>query len=95
MSPPDDMRPETPKPPARRARGSARLDAGARRAIGSAILLAYLLIYVVLAASLGSALAAAPAWLLLAFYAGAGFAWIVPLYPLFVWMRGPRAGPGR
>ena len=64
-----------------------------RRAIGSLILLAYLPIYVVLAATLGGWLATAPAWAGLAFFAVAGIAWIAPLYPLFVWMRGPADKP--
>jgi hypothetical protein len=63
----------------------------ARRAIGSAILLAYLAIYVAVAVTIGGFLANAPAWALLIYYALAGTAWGLPLYPLFVWMRGADA----
>ncbi len=62
-----------------------------RKALGCFILLAYIAIYTVLAASLGVALVALiPTWAQLIFYAVAGIVWIFPLKPLFAWInRGP------
>src|SRR5262249_23743039 len=78
---------------AAKPRDDEAMKTATRRAIGSLILLAYLPIYVVLAATVGGWLAEAPAWAGIAFFAVAGFAWIFPLYPLFVWMRGPTNKP--
>ena len=61
-----------------------------RRALGALALLVYLPAYIALAATIAGALAGAPSWANLAYYAIAGLVWVVPLYPLFVWMRGPR-----
>jgi len=62
-----------------------------RKALGCFILLAYIAIYTVLAASLGVALVPLiPTWAQLIFYALAGIVWIFPLKPLFAWInRGP------
>ncbi|MFN3465960.1 MAG: DUF2842 domain-containing protein [Terricaulis sp.] len=62
-----------------------------RKALGCFILLAYIAIYTVLAASLGVALVPLiPTWAQLIFYAVAGIVWIFPLKPLFAWInRGP------
>lgn len=65
---------------------SSPLSPARRRAIGALVILAYLPLYVVLAATLGGAIGGDMARL--AFYAAAGFAWVIPLYPLFKWMRG-------
>lgn len=62
------------------------MSGGARRAIGAAMILVFLVVYVVLAATIGGHLAHAPWWAQLAFYAIAGVAWALPLRPLFVWM---------
>ncbi|MGD9980077.1 MAG: DUF2842 domain-containing protein [Hyphomonadaceae bacterium] len=59
-----------------------------RKAAGCAVLLAYLAVYAVLAASLGVVLAPViPAWAQLIYYAIAGIVWIFPLKPLFAWMN--------
>ncbi len=62
-----------------------------RKALGCFILLAYIAIYTVLAASLGVALVPLiSTWAQLIFYALAGIVWIFPLKPLFAWInRGP------
>jgi hypothetical protein len=61
-----------------------------RKAVGCLVLLAYLALYAVLAASLGLALAPLlPNWAELIFYAVAGIAWVLPLKPLFGWMNRP------
>jgi hypothetical protein len=59
---------------------------GARRAIGAAAILAYLIAYVVLAATIGGALVTMPWIVQLGFYAIAGVIWVFPLRPLFAWM---------
>lgn len=59
-----------------------------RKALGCFLLLAYIAIYAVLAASLGIALVPVlPVWGQLIFYAIAGIIWIFPLKPLFAWMN--------
>ena len=59
-----------------------------RKAIGCFVLLAYIAVYAVLAASLGVALVPLiPTWTQLIFYAVAGIVWIFPLKPLFDWMK--------
>ncbi len=59
-----------------------------RKVIGCFGFLAYLAVYAVLAASVGSALTTlVPVWAQLAYYAVAGVIWIFPLKPLFAWMN--------
>jgi hypothetical protein len=59
-----------------------------RKALGCFVLLTYIAIYAMLAASLGVALAPLiPTWAQLIFYAVAGIVWIFPLKPLFAWMN--------
>ena len=59
-----------------------------RKAIGCFVLLTYIAVYAVLAASLGVALAPLiPTWAQLIYYAVAGVIWIFPLKPLFGWMN--------
>jgi len=54
------------------------------------ILLAYMVVWIIFAATVGSKLTGAPKWMELAFYVVAGIAWIFPLRPLFRWMNSPR-----
>jgi hypothetical protein len=64
------------------------MDARTRKAAGCFVLLAYLCLYALLAASLGVWLAPIlPTWAELIFYAFAGMVWIIPLKPLFAWMN--------
>ena len=64
-----------------------------RKALGCFVLLAYLTVYTLAAAALGSALVMAwPVWGQLAYFIVAGLIWVLPLRPLFRWMNG--AGPG-
>ena len=66
------------------------MDTRTRKAIGCFGLLAYLILYALLAASLGVWLAPlAPTWVELIYYAIAGIVWIFPLRPLFGWMNRP------
>lgn len=64
------------------------MDIRTRKAVGCAALLAYMAIYAVLAATLGTyLLPILPAWAELIFFAAAGVIWIFPLKPLFAWMN--------
>lgn len=64
------------------------MDVRARKAVGCIVLLAYIAIYALLAASLGVALwPVLPVWAQLIYYAIAGVVWIFPLKPLFGWIN--------
>jgi hypothetical protein len=62
------------------------MNGASRRAIGSLAILAFLVIYIGVVATLGGYLSGAPGWAQLAYYAIAGTAWGLPLWPLFKWM---------
>ncbi|HVV34365.1 MAG TPA: DUF2842 domain-containing protein [Vitreimonas sp.] len=65
------------------------MDVRARKAIGCAVLLGYLALYTIAAATLGGIVGAhAPQLVLVLYYAVAGIAWVAPLKPLFAWMNG-------
>ena len=65
------------------------MDIPARKAVGCAVLLAYLALYTIAAATLGGMIGArAPQVVLVFYYAVAGIAWVAPLKPLFGWMNG-------
>ncbi len=63
------------------------MNASARKALGSAALLLYLLAYIVGAVMLGEQLHAMPPWIPAVYYCAAGFAWVLPLRRLFRWMN--------
>lgn len=64
------------------------MDVRVRKALGCFVLLAYIAVYTVMAASLGVALIPVlPTWAQLVFYAIAGVIWIFPLKPLFGWIN--------
>ena len=57
-----------------------------RKPVASLILLAFVLV-----GTFSGMIGAWPRWAQLAFYVIAGFAWILPLKPLFAWMNsGPQ-----
>ena len=58
-----------------------------RRAVASLVLVLYLIVYIYIAYTIGSYLAVAPRLLTLFYFVVAGFAWIIPLKPLFAWMN--------
>ncbi len=62
------------------------MSSGARRAIAGFAILAYLIAYIVLAATIGGALVGLPWFVQLGFYVIAGAVWVFPLRPLFAWM---------
>jgi hypothetical protein len=73
--------------PSRRSNSSEQfVSSGARRAIAGAVIVAYLIAYVVLAATIGGNLTGMPWFVQLGFYAIAGMLWALPLRPLFAWM---------
>ena len=60
-----------------------------RKALGVAVLLTYLALYIALIAVLADRfIMTAPWWGQLAFFAAAGIVWVAPLKPLFGWMNG-------
>lgn len=64
------------------------MNARARKAVGCFVLLAYLAIYTLFAASVGTWLAAMlPPWGEIVYFAIAGVVWVFPLKPLFAWIR--------
>jgi hypothetical protein len=59
-----------------------------RKALGCFVLLGYLAVYALIAATAGAyLLPLLPVWAELIFYAVAGVIWIFPLKPLFGWMN--------
>jgi hypothetical protein len=66
------------------------MSPSARKALGSLALIAYLIVFVALAAVLGErVLARAPWWAELLYFVVAGVIWALPLKPLFAWMNKP------
>jgi len=62
------------------------MSARVRKAIGSAIIVAFMLAYIAVAASIGGRMP--DQWLArLAFYLVAGTGWSLPLIPLVIWMN--------
>ncbi len=58
-----------------------------RKPIAAVILLSYIALYIVIAATIGGMLAKAPAWIQIVYFAIAGVVWAFPLKPLFTWMN--------
>ncbi len=63
------------------------MSASARKALGALMILAYLVVWIALAATIGSGIVFWPWWTQGLFYAAAGIAWVFPLRPLFSWMN--------
>jgi uncharacterized membrane protein len=59
-----------------------------RRAIGMTATLVVLFVYAFFAASVGALFADKSPVAQIAFFAVAGLAWVIPLYPVYKWMRG-------
>jgi predicted cobalt transporter CbtA len=59
-----------------------------RRAIGMFTTLVVLIVYAFFAASVGGLFADKSTWIQMTFFAVAGMAWVIPLYPVYKWMRG-------
>lgn len=58
-----------------------------KKAVGSVVILAWLVFYAGGAAQIGAAMTETSQWLQLLFYIVAGVAWIIPLRPLMLWMN--------
>jgi membrane protein implicated in regulation of membrane protease activity len=63
-----------------------------RRAIGLLATGIFLSVYIFFAASIGGAFATKHWAIQIAFFAVAGFIWVLPLRPVFMWMRKPDDG---
>ncbi len=59
-----------------------------RRAIGMTTTLVVLVVYSFFAVSVGGLFADKPTWIQMTFFAVAGMTWVIPLYPVYKWMRG-------
>ena len=59
-----------------------------RKPVASLIMLAFIVLYIVMVGTFSGMIDAWPRWAQLVFYVIAGFAWILPLKPLFAWMNG-------
>jgi uncharacterized membrane protein len=59
-----------------------------RRAIGMFLTLVVLIVYSFFAVSVGGLFADKPIWAKMGYFALAGMAWVIPLYPVYKWMRG-------
>jgi membrane protein implicated in regulation of membrane protease activity len=60
-----------------------------RRALGIAATGVFLTVYIFIAGAIGGLFATKPVWAQITFFAVAGLIWVLPLYPLFKWMRVP------
>ncbi|WP_430404791.1 DUF2842 domain-containing protein [Hyphomonas sp.] len=58
-----------------------------RKPVASLILLVFIVLYIVLVGTFSGMIETWPRWAQLVFYVIAGFAWILPLKPLFAWMN--------
>ncbi|MAK61856.1 MAG: hypothetical protein CMK09_12840 [Ponticaulis sp.] len=58
-----------------------------RKLVAGLVILTFLAVYIVIAATIGSMLVSAPRWLQLVYYAIAGIIWAFPLKPLFTWVN--------
>jgi len=63
------------------------MKSSVRKPIAILALFAVLIVWIVAAATIGSAITGAPGWIQLVFYVMAGFGWILPLRPVFLWMN--------
>jgi uncharacterized membrane protein len=59
-----------------------------RRAIGMAATVLVIIVYSFFAVSVGGLFADKPLWAKMSYFAIAGMAWVIPLYPVYKWMRG-------
>jgi hypothetical protein len=57
-----------------------------RMLLGGFLMLAWLMFYLLVAATIGGKLINAPQWAMILYFIAAGFGWVVPLKPLIAWM---------
>jgi membrane protein implicated in regulation of membrane protease activity len=60
-----------------------------RRLVGMLLTIFVLFVFVAIAATAGNWLYDRPWWVQIGFFAVVGMGWVVPLYPVFAWMRRP------
>lgn len=58
-----------------------------RKIVTGIVLLAFIALWIVIAATIGTQITSAPHWAQLIFYILAGIAWVFPLRPLMRWMN--------
>ncbi len=58
-----------------------------RKFIGAVVLLAWLVIYIAVAAAIGDRVASDELWIKAIYFPVAGMAWVLPLRPLLRWMH--------
>ncbi|MEL6569712.1 MAG: DUF2842 domain-containing protein [Pseudomonadota bacterium] len=63
------------------------MKSNVRKPIAILALFTVLIVWIVIATIIGSAITDAPGWLQLIFYIVAGLGWIFPLRPVFLWMN--------
>ncbi|MEL7481761.1 MAG: DUF2842 domain-containing protein [Pseudomonadota bacterium] len=67
------------------------MTSSTRKIVASIVLIVFIIGYIFAVGSLSGQLAGAPRALQLIFYVIAGFAWALPLKPVFAWMNAPSA----
>lgn len=58
-----------------------------RKFVGMIVILAFLVFYIGVAATIGGMLANSPVWIQIPYFAAAGIFWAFPLKPLFKWVN--------
>lgn len=56
-----------------------------RKIIGIVAILTYLIVYIIIAMTIGTYLISAPKWVQLIYYVVAGVIWVLPLKPVMIW----------
>jgi hypothetical protein len=67
--------------------GDMRVEPSWRQGAGMALILAWIVLWCVVVASVGGLIAGKPWWVQTPFYLVAGIVWIFPLRPLLRWME--------
>ena len=67
--------------------GAMRVEPSWRQGAGMALILAWMILWCVLVASVGGRITGAPWWAQTPYYLVAGIVWIFPLRPLLRWME--------
>jgi hypothetical protein len=62
------------------------MSARVRKAVGSVVILAFMLTYIAVAASIGGRMPDQPL-IRLAYYLAVGVGWSLPMIPLIIWMN--------
>ena len=63
-----------------------------KKLIAIVVICAYIAAYIAVAVTIGGLLIEAPKWIQLLYFATAGIIWVIPLKPLFNWLKSDEAG---